>query len=141
MAIEHRIPEMSFENIDDTDPFTPEELAYYKATLLAKREEIAEKTMQHLKEAVGDAETPADEVDLAAKISDQAFLMRLADKERKLLNLIDRALHKFDTGEYGYCEGTGEQIARKRLALRPWTRYSVVHKELLERQRGRRHRR
>ncbi len=97
--------------------------------------------MQHLKEAVGDAETPADEVDLAAKLSDQAFLMRLADKERKLLNLIDRALHKFDTGEYGYCEGTGEQIGRKRLALRPWTRYSVVHKELLERQRGRRHRR
>ena len=60
--------------------------------------------------------------------------MKLVDKERKLLNQIQRAIGKFAEGEYGICEGTGDYISRKRLELRPWTRYSVHYKEMLERQ-------
>ena len=77
---------------------------------------------------------------MATQISEQAFNLKLADKDRKLLKEIDRALRKFDEDEYGICEGTGDPIRRKRLELRPWTRYSVEHKELLEKQRGKQHR-
>ena len=54
-------------------------------------------------------------------------------KERKLLNQIELALRKIAEEEYGFCEGTGEPISKKRLALRPWTRYSIEYKEELER--------
>jgi DnaK suppressor protein len=75
-------------------------------------------------------------MDLATRQSEQAYLLRLADKEQKKLQEIDRALAKFERGEYGYCEGTGEPIGMKRLALRPWARHGIEFKERLERERG-----
>ncbi|MBX3250348.1 MAG: TraR/DksA family transcriptional regulator [Myxococcales bacterium] len=69
-----------------------------------------------------------------APTTEQAYLMRFADKERKLLGEIANAIEKLETGEYGLCEGTGEPIAFKRLELRPWTRYSVEYKEQMERE-------
>ena len=65
----------------------------------------------------------------------QAYLIRFADKERKLLSEIEHALEKMRAGEYGVCEGTEEPIGFKRLELRPWTRYSVAYKEQMERDR------
>ena len=46
------------------------------------------------------------------------------------------SLEKMHTGEYGVCEGTDEPIGFKRLELRPWTRYSVGYKEMLEREKA-----
>ncbi|MBX3211155.1 MAG: TraR/DksA C4-type zinc finger protein [Labilithrix sp.] len=63
-------------------------------------------------------------------------MLRLADKERKLLVEIDRALAKFESDTYGICEGTGEPIGLRRLEARPWTRFSIAYKEQLERERA-----
>jgi DnaK suppressor protein len=60
----------------------------------------------------------------------------MADKDRKLLIEIDVAIEKMKNGEYGLCEGTDEPIGFKRLEIRPWTRYSVAYKELLEREKA-----
>ena len=125
--------------IADIEPeeLTPEDLSLFKERLIAKRQEVKQRLTRHLSQAITDDDRSADELDQAGKISDQAYLMRLADKERKLLQQIEHALRKFETDEYGLCEGTGELIGRKRLDLRPWTRYSIEHKERLERQKGR----
>ena len=56
-----------------------------------------------------------------------------AAEKTKLLAEIDHAIEKIDTGEYGFCEGTGEVIPKRRLELRPWCRHSVKYKEQLER--------
>ena len=117
--------------LDDDEDLNEEELAYFKERLIEERTSVKEKLARL--EGMADDERPADELDQAGRLSDQAFLLRLADKERKLLNQIEHALEKFDEGEYGYCEGTGEMINRKRLNLRPWTRYSIEYKEELER--------
>lgn len=117
---------------EDDEELTQEELDYFKAKLLAERETVKARLQSRLTE-MANPERPADELDQAGKLSDQAFLLRLADKERKLLAQIERALEKFGNEEYGYCEGTGEPISRKRLDLRPWTRYSIEYKEELER--------
>ncbi len=79
-------------------------------------------------------------MDVANRVSEQAYLLRLSDKEQKLLKQVNKALAKFELGEYGICEGTGEPIIFKRLKARPWTRYSIEYKEQLERERGK-HRR
>lgn len=75
----------------------------------------------------------ADEVDLASATTEQDLTFKLLDRDRKLLNEIDHALQKIEFGDYGYCEGTGEAIPKRRLELRPWCRYSVKYKEQLER--------
>jgi DnaK suppressor protein len=117
----------------EEDDLTEKELAHFRERLLDERERVKEKVSRHLAEAIVDSDRPADEIDQAGRLSDQAYLMRLVDKEQKLLAQIERALRKFDLGEYGLCEGTGEPIRRKRLELRPWTRYSIEFKEELER--------
>lgn len=107
-----------------------------QARLEADRKELLTRLRNHLGEATEDTEPLADEMDIATRHQDQAYLLRLADKERKLLVEIDHALAKFAKDTYGICEGTGEPIGLKRLEARPWTRFSIQHKELLERERN-----
>jgi DnaK suppressor protein len=102
--------------------------------LIQERERVTAGMGNHLSEAIGDNDPLADEMDMAQRHSEQAYLMRFADKERKLLSEIAHALTKFEDGEYGLCEGTGEPISYRRLELRPWTRYSVEYKEQVERE-------
>jgi DnaK suppressor protein len=42
-------------------------------------------------------------------------------------------LEKFDSGEYGLCEGTEDPIGYPRLKVRPWARYSIDYAEEKER--------
>ena len=104
--------------------------------LKEEHKRLREGMQQRLNDAISDIDPLADEIDIAQRHTEQASLMRFADKEQKLLNEIEHALDKMEkTGEYGVCEGTEEAISYKRLEVRPWTRYSVAHKEQLERER------
>ena len=117
----------------DDEELTPEELEYYQKRLEEERKNVKSRLAARIRQMDVSAERPADELDQAGRLSNQAFVLKLADKERKLLNQIEHALAKLEKGDYGLCEGTGEQISRKRLELRPWTRYSIEYKEELER--------
>ena len=111
-----------------------EELEHYRALLLEKRQQIVSKARQTLGEGSLSGGTKGDEADQASHASRAALAWRLLDKDRKLLREIDHALAKFEDGEFGYCEGTGKPIKKRRLEIRPWTRYSVDFKSLLEKQ-------
>jgi DnaK suppressor protein len=74
-----------------------------------------------------------EELEQASTGQHQDVALRILDKEVKLLREVERALKKFDNNEYGLCEGTMEPIGYARLKARPWARYSVTHKEELER--------
>lgn len=102
--------------------------------LLVERERLLKGLGEHLGDAISNIDPLSDEMDIAQRHTEQAYLMRFADKERKLLGEIANAIEKLETGDYGLCEGTGEPIAFKRLELRPWTRYSVEYKEQMERE-------
>lgn len=104
--------------------------------LVDERNRVLSGFDRHVSEALEDGDVLADEIDIAQRSTDQAWLFRFADKERKLLIEIEAALEKMRSGEYGLCEGTDEPIGYKRLELRPWTRYSVGYKELLEREKA-----
>ncbi len=41
-------------------------------------------------------------------------------------------MDKITSGDFGYCEGTGDPIPKKRLELAPWVRYSVEFLEQKE---------
>ena len=119
----------------DVDPDTglsKKDLDVLREKLNEEREGVLKRLNRHTEQASGGDEMPADEVDQASLVTDQAYLLKLADKERKLLAQIDHALRKLDNGDYGICEGTGEPIGKKRLMARPWTRHSIAYKEQLE---------
>ena len=102
--------------------------------LLDERERLMEGVRRHVGEAVADPTRLPDEGDQAAAHASQAYLLRVADKETKMLRQVVSALEKMETSEYGMCEGSGEPIGFKRLSIRPWTRYGVQYKEQLERE-------
>jgi DnaK suppressor protein len=114
-------------------PLTKKELDHFKARLTEIREEVMGRIRERANTARVDENDLIEEMDQANRATEEAFNMRLLDKEVKLLKEIEGALKKFDEGTYGICEGTEEPIERRRLEARPWTRYSVAYKEQLER--------
>ena len=115
-------------------PLSKKELDTFKERLIELRDEVSARIRERANTArVDDTSELTEEIDQANRATEEAFNMRLLDKEVKLLREIDAALRKFDEGTYGICEGTEEQIERRRLEARPWTRYSVAYKEQLER--------
>jgi len=110
---------------------TQREITALYTKLIEEKTRVISGFDRHVQEALADDDVLADEIDIAQRSTDQAWLFRFADKERKLLIEIDGAIEKMRNGEYGVCEGTDEAIGFKRLELRPWTRYSVAYKEML----------
>jgi len=121
-------------DIEESELFTFEELLQFYKTLCTAKENLIAKAKQAMKSGSIKLDTNEmmDEVDLASATVEQNLTFRLLDRERKLLHEIEHALQKLKVGEYGYCEGTGEPIPKRRLELAPWTRHSVKHKEYLE---------
>lgn len=124
----------SEDTIAKSDLFTYEELKIFREALLKEREKLLFKAREAVKAGSIKVDTNEmmDEVDLASVTIEQDLTFRLLDRERKLLAEIEHALNKIRSGDFGYCEGTGEPIPKRRLELTPWTRHSVKHKEQLE---------
>ncbi len=115
--------------------FNREELERFLAMLIEERESILRKAQATVAsgEIEFDKNEMMDEVDFASVTTSQNLVLKLLDRDRKLLAEIEHAITKIESGEYGYCEGTGEPIPKRRLEVRPWCRHSVKYKEQLER--------
>ncbi len=119
-------------------PLDAPAIDHFRTKLSQARTDLIDRNRSRIDEALEQEKAITDEAEHAVFEAGQQFQLRLAGKDRKLLALIDHALDKIqrgDEGEFGLCEGTGEPIPRARLELRPWARYSVEHKMVLERER------
>lgn len=83
-----------------------------------------------------------DPTDRASLESDRNFLLRIKDRERKLIMKVKEALDRIDDGTFGICESCGRPISEKRLMARPVTTQCInckteeEKKERSERLRG-----
>ncbi len=101
------------------------QLAYFKLRLQRMREDLlknAGETTDHLRE---DTLTVPDPADRATIEEEHAIELRTRDRERKLMKKITQALALIDSGDYGYCEETGEPIGVPRLLARPTATLSL----------------
>jgi DnaK suppressor protein len=118
----------------EKEPFMNErQKEYFRQKLAIWREDIlkeAKDTLQHLQD---ENVNHPDLADRASSETDRAIELRARDRQRKLINKIDAALHRIDDGTYGYCEETGEPIGIKRLEARPIATLSVEAQERHER--------
>lgn len=62
-----------------------------------------------------------DPTDRASLEADRNFMLRIRDRESKLIKKIKQALERIKNGTYGICESCGEEISIKRLKARPVT--------------------
>ncbi len=81
-----------------------------------------------------EVETFPDVTDQASAEVDQNFVLRLKEREQKLLKKIDEALDRLSTNTYGICERCGQEIPRKRLKARPVTTLCIECKTQQERE-------
>ncbi|HEY7714890.1 MAG TPA: RNA polymerase-binding protein DksA [Candidatus Binatia bacterium] len=99
---------------------------------IAELRQEAGKTVENMDE---DENFP-DPTDRASMESNRNSILRIRDRERKLIFKIQEALRRLDDGEYGICEQCGEEIAIERLKARPVTTLCIGCKssqELAER--------
>ncbi len=79
-----------------------------------------------------DLEAYPDLSDQATAEVDQSFVIRLKEREQKLLKKIDEALERIAANTYGRCERCSEKIPYERLKARPVTTLCIQCKTLQE---------
>ena len=107
---------------------------YFKKRLMEWRNEIIENNTKSLYlNEIGHEISSPDMVDQASSQTEKNVEMRTINRQRKLLNKIDKAIKKINDDTYGYCEETGEPIGIKRLIARPIATLSIEAQEKHER--------
>jgi DnaK suppressor protein len=118
----------------EDEPFMNErQLDYFRAKLLAWKEEILEESRSTIATLQQDTVAEADLADRATSETDRSLELRTRDRQRKLIAKIDAALRRIEDGAYGYCEETGEPISLSRLEARPIATLSLEAQERHER--------
>lgn len=110
-----------------------QQLAYFKAKLLAWKDAIHRESAGTLTTLQNESLREPDVTDRASSETDWSLELRTRDRQRKLISKIDAALRRLEDGEYGYCEVTGEPISLGRLEARPIATMTVEAQERHER--------
>jgi DnaK suppressor protein len=115
----------------ESDYMNDRQLAFFKARLRQLEQELlanAGETTEHLRET----QFVPDPADRATIEEEHALELRTRDRERKLLKKVQQSIARIDTGEYGWCEETGEPIGIPRLLARPTATLSLEAQERRE---------
>jgi len=114
-------------------PLNPKQIAAYRSLLVERKRGLSEmynrnKTYGRLTEDEG----TQDLADKASSAYTKEFLYSLSNTDREVLQKVDEALARLDTGGYGQCLECGAEINRKRLEAVPWASHCIVCQEKRE---------
>ena len=96
-----------------------ERLEFFRELLNERLKTILEEAEKTVKGMTNDRDSFPDPTDRANLESDRNFLLRMRDRERKLIGKIKEALARIDDDTFGICEECGEDISEERLKARP----------------------
>ena len=94
--------------------------AAIRRDLVRQRKVMLEEAVEGLANPNGQEAFP-DVSDQASAEAEQNFLMRIREREQRLIKKIDEALARMDQDIYGICERCEEEIPYPRLKARPVT--------------------
>ena len=109
----------------DSEYMNEKQMAFFRLKLVELKRGIIEnagETTEHLRE---DTVVVPDPADRATIEEEHALELRTRDRERKLLKKIEQSIQRIDSGDYGYCDETGEPIGVGRLLARPTATLSL----------------
>lgn len=105
----------------------------YKKRLIERREQLLDtvsKTEQDGREA--DEEATQDTADKASSSYTKEFLFKKSNDDRFILHLVQEALQRLKSGEFGVCVACGGEMQMKRLEAVPWARHCIECQEKQE---------
>ena len=109
----------------DSEYMGEKQLEFFRTKLQALKDDLlsnAGETTEHLREDTSIVPDPADRATIE---EEHALELRTRDRERKLLKKIAQSLVRLDSGDYGFCDETGEPIGLGRLIARPTATLSL----------------
>ena len=113
------------------------EFDLFKKKLLEMKSDLINASATFRNETRSRPGGPGDDADSAASEINLNLYLRLQERDRLLVQKIDRALAKIECGTYGECESCGELLSGKRLIARPFSLLCIECKE--EREHRNRH--
>jgi len=99
---------------------------FYRKRLLERKQQLLDtvsKTEQDGRAA--DEEAAQDIADKATNSYTKEFLFKKSNDDRFILQLVDEALERLETGEFGICVACGGEVQQKRLEAVPWARHCI----------------
>ncbi|WP_235582241.1 RNA polymerase-binding protein DksA [Rhizobacter sp. Root1221] len=109
----------------DSEYMKDKQIEFFRAKLQSLKDDLlsnAGETTEHLREDTSIVPDPADRATIE---EEHALELRTRDRERKLLKKIAQSLVRLDSGDYGFCDETGEPIGLGRLIARPTATLSL----------------
>lgn len=97
------------------------DIEYFKEFLNNRLEELLSHADNTVSGMTAPKENFPDPTDRASLEADRNFMLRIRDRENKLIKKIKKALDRIDSGTFGICEKCSEEISVKRLMARPVT--------------------
>lgn len=119
------LTEDELQAMPDGEYMNDKQLDFFRAQLEKQRNDLldnAGETTEHLREDTSIVPDPADRATIE---EEHALELRTRDRERKLLKKISQSLARIESGEYGFCDETGEPIGLGRLLARPTATLSL----------------
>jgi DnaK suppressor protein len=110
------------------------ELDAFRSLLEERRHELISEASRTVDGMGENREQFPDPTDRASLEGNRNLLLRIRDRERKLISKIDEALGRIEDGSYGKCEECGADIGIERLKARPVTTLCIDCKSLQEAQ-------
>ena len=109
----------------DSEYMNDIQIDFFRSKLQQLKDEMlsnADETTEHLREDTSIVPDPADRATIE---EEHALELRTRDRERKVLKKISQSLVRLDSGDYGFCDETGEAIGLGRLIARPTATLSL----------------
>lgn len=105
-------------------------LRYFETELLKQKQALIEEASRTVNTELRNRKQEfPDTLDRSCWEADRNFLLRLRDRERKLLKKIDEALLRIEEGTFGICKECGEEIGENRLKVRQVATLCIPCKE------------
>ena len=126
-----QLSEAELLKMSEKDYMNKSQLEFFRQKLETLKNDLlknASETTEHLRENI----LVPDPADRATIEEEHALELRTRDRERKLLKKVEQALARIESGEYGWCEETGEPIGLSRLIARPTANLSLEAQERRE---------
>jgi DnaK suppressor protein len=97
------------------------DVEYFRQFLSKRLEELLSQAEDTVSGMTDPKENFPDPTDRAALEADRNFMLRIRDRESKLIRKIKSALERIENGTFGVCETCGGEISVNRLKARPVT--------------------
>ena len=106
--------------------------AHFENILRAWKQELVDEISRTMTRIQDDSSNHPDPTDRATQESEMSLELRTRDRERKLVNKIDKVLLLVHDEDYGYCKSCDSEIGIRRLEARPTAELCIECKSIEE---------